>query len=160
MSADTRAPVEPVRKQVRVARSVQDAFDLFVHGIERWWPSEVHSRVADDQYEAGVTIDRVVFEPRVGGRVFEVTSAGVEGLWAEVTAFEAPHRLVLAWKPNDRPEPPTEVEVRFEADGDGTVVSLEHRGWERLGARADQARTGYAEGWRIPLERFAAAAAG
>ena len=158
MNADTRAPVEPVRKHVRVARSVEEAFDLFVHGIERWWPSEVHSRAAHDQYGEGVTVEQVVFEPRVGGRLYEVTSDGVEGPWAEVLAFDAPHRFLLAWKPNDRPEPPTEVEVRFDADGDGTLVSLEHRGWELLGDRAEGARDGYADGWRLVVERYAAAA--
>lgn len=160
MSADTHAPVEPVRKHVRVARSVEEAFDLFVRGIDRWWPIELHSRVTDEQYGDGVTVERVVFETRLGGRVYEVTSEGVEGLWAEVLEFEEPDRFVLAWKPNDRPEPPTEVEVRFEPDGDGTLVSLEHRGWERLGERADTAQQGYADGWRIPLERYVAAAAG
>jgi uncharacterized protein YndB with AHSA1/START domain len=158
MSIETSAPVEPVRKHVRVTRPVQQAFDLFVHGIGTWWPSEVHSRAADDQYGDGVTAARVVFEPRAGGRLYELTSDGVEGPWAEVIVFEAPHRFVLAWKPNDRSEPATEVEVRFEADGDGTVVTLEHRGWERLGPRAGEARKSYADGWRIPLERFAAAA--
>ena len=44
-----------------------------------------------------------------------------------------PSTIVLAWKPNDRPEPPTEVEIHFEADGDGTIVRLEHRGWDKLG---------------------------
>jgi uncharacterized protein YndB with AHSA1/START domain len=160
MSAATPAPVEPVRKQVRVARPVEEAFALFVEGIGSWWPVELHSRVADEQHARGVTVDRVVFEPRPGGRVFEVTSEGVEGQWAEVLEFEEPDRFLLAWKPNDRPEPPTEVEVRFEPDGDGTRVTLEHRGWERLGERAGQARDGYADGWRTPLERFAAAAAG
>jgi uncharacterized protein YndB with AHSA1/START domain len=160
MNAGTRAPVEPVRKRVRVDRAVEDTFDLFVQGIDRWWPTEIHSRAAHDQYGEGVTVERVVFEPHAGGRLYEVTSEGVEGAWAEVLVFEAPHRFVLAWKPNDRPEPPTEVEVRFEPDGDGTVVSLEHRGWERLGAGAGEARSGYADGWRVPLERFVAAAAG
>jgi uncharacterized protein YndB with AHSA1/START domain len=69
-----------------------------------------------------------------------------------------PTRIVLAWKPNDRPEPPTEVEIRFEQDGDETIVSLEHRGWEKLGARATEAREGHDGGWQVPLERFAAAA--
>ena len=106
-----------------------------------------------------MTVDRVVFEPRVGGRLYEVTSEGVEGSWAEVLVYEPPTRLVLAWKPNDRPEPPTEVEVRFEADGDATLVNLEHRGWEKLGGRAAEAREGHDGGWQLPLERFAAAAA-
>jgi uncharacterized protein YndB with AHSA1/START domain len=160
MIAEARAPSEPVRKRVRVERPVDDAFRLFVEGIDRWWPTEVFSRAADGQYGDGVTATRVVFEAQVGGRLYEITSRGVEAAWAEVLAFEPPDRLLLAWKPNDREEPLTEVEVRFEPDGDGTIVSLEHRGWERLGARSAEARAGHDGGWTIPLERFVAAAAG
>jgi uncharacterized protein YndB with AHSA1/START domain len=160
MIAETRAPSEPVRKRVRVDRSVDDTFRVFVEDIDRWWPTERFSRAADGQYGDGVIVSRVVFEPRAGGRLYEITSHGVEAEWAEVLAFEPPGRLLLAWKPNDRREPPTEVEVRFEPDGDGTVVSLEHRGWERLGGRGAEARSGYDAGWRVPLERFVAAAAG
>jgi uncharacterized protein YndB with AHSA1/START domain len=153
------APSEPVRKSVRVDRSIEEAFRLFTEHIHRWWPVEVHSRAARERYGAGVKVERVVFEPRAGGRLYEVTSEGVEGVWGEVVAFEPPDRIVLDWKPNDRPEPPTEVEIRFVPDGDGTLVSLEHRGWEKLGARAEEAREGYDGGWQLPLERFVAAAA-
>jgi uncharacterized protein YndB with AHSA1/START domain len=156
---DEEAVAEPVRKRVRVERTTEEAFRLFTEHIDRWWPVEVRSRAADEQYGEGVKVERVVFEPRSGGRLYEVTSEGVEGVWAEVVAFEPPVRIVLAWKPNDRPEPPTEVEILFEADGDGTVVKLEQRGWEKLGARAAEAREGYDGGWKLPLERFVAAAA-
>ena len=61
-------------------------------------------------------------------------------------------------EPNDRPEPPTEVEIQFEAAGDGTIVRLEHRGWDKLGDRAAEAREGHDGGWQLPLERFVAAA--
>jgi uncharacterized protein YndB with AHSA1/START domain len=159
MTDDTAAPLEPVRKSVRVGLDVAETFRLFVDDIDRWWPVERHSRAAHEQYGDGVTVRRLVFEAREGGRLYEITSEGVEGSWAEVLAYEPPDRIVLAWKPNDRREPPTEVEVRFEADGEGTVVNLEHRGWERLGERAQEARRGYGEGWSLPLERFAAAAA-
>lgn len=160
MSVETRAPSEPIRKTVRVERSTDEAFRVFVEEIDRWWPVDRFSRAADDQYGEGVTADRVVFEPRTGGRLYEVTSEGEEGTWAEVLVFDAPHRLILAWKPNDRQEPPTEVEVRFEPDGTGTAIHLEHRGWERLGERADEARRGHDGGWQLPLERYVAAAAG
>ncbi len=153
-----RAPLEPVRKSVRVNRSQGEAFRLFTEHIDRWWPVEVRSRAANEQYGEGVKVEHVVFEPRAGGRLYEVTSEDVEGVWAEVAAYEPPARIVLAWKPNDRPEPPTEVEIRFEPDGDGTIVSLEHRGWDKLGARAAEAREGYDGGWQLPLERFVAAA--
>jgi uncharacterized protein YndB with AHSA1/START domain len=152
------ATFEPVRKSVHVDRTVEEAFRLFTEHIDRWWPVEVFSRAADEQYGDGVKVERVVFEPRAGGRLFEVTSEGDEGVWAEVLTFEPPARVVLAWKPNDRPEPPTEVEIRFEPDGDGTTVWLEHRGWNKLGARATEAREGHDGGWQLPLERFVAAA--
>ena len=159
MSA-VEAPIEPVRKSVRIARPVEETFRVFVEDFAKWWPVEKFSRTADDQYPEGVTLVRIVFERRAGGRIYEVTSAGDEGSWAEVLVYDPPRQLVLAWKPNDRPEPTTEVDVRFEPDGDGTVVILEHRGWERLGERAVQARDGYAQGWTIPLQRFEAAAGG
>jgi uncharacterized protein YndB with AHSA1/START domain len=160
MTVETSAPLDPVRKSVRVACDVEKAFRVFVEDIDGWWPVERLSRTADGQYARGVTLERLVFEPRAGGRVYEITSEGVEGSWADVLVYEPPSRLMLAWKPNDRAEPPTEVEIRFEPDGDGTLVLLEHRGWERLGDRAMHARQGHAEGWDVPLERFAAAAAG
>jgi uncharacterized protein YndB with AHSA1/START domain len=102
MTGDTSAPTDPVRKSVRVDCDVEKAFRVFVEDFDRWWPVERLSRTADEQYEPGVTLDRVVFEPRTGGRIYEVTSEGVEGLWADVLAFEPPSRVVLAWKPNDR----------------------------------------------------------
>ena len=160
MTADIDAQVGPVRKSVRVPRPVDETFRLFVQDIDRWWPVETHSRAADDQYDDGVTVKRLVFEPHRGGRLYEVTSEGVEGSWAEVLAYEPPTRILLAWKPNDRQEPPTEVDVRFEPDGDATIVNLEHRGWEGLGERAGEARSGYDRGWQLPLDRLAAAAGG
>jgi uncharacterized protein YndB with AHSA1/START domain len=159
MTADTGVPSEPVRKRVRVERAVEDAFRLFIDDIDRWWPVERLSRAADDQYGKGVTVKRLVFEPRPGGRLYEITSEDVEGEWASVLVYEPPTRLVLAWKPNDRQEPPTEVEVGFESDGEGTIVTLEHRGWERLGDRAAEAREGHGDGWRLALNRFVAATA-
>jgi hypothetical protein len=38
------------------------------------------------------------------------------------------------------------------------LVELEHRGWERLGAIAEEARKSYGEGWVVTLSLFAAAA--
>ena len=54
-------------------------------------------------------------------------------------------------------QPATEVEVRFRARGGATVVELEHRGWERLGERAEEARASYSTGWVGVLDRYAQA---
>ena len=103
--------------------------------------------------------ERVVVEPWVGGRIFETMSDGSEGSWGTILVWDAPHRLVMAWKPNRTELPPTEVEIQFIEQDDGrTRVDLEHRGWERLGdlaaeARPDTART---RAWTLVFEeRFA-----
>jgi uncharacterized protein YndB with AHSA1/START domain len=150
---------DPIRRSVRVERTAEDTFRLFTEHIGDWWPTERLSRTADGEFGDGVKLERVVFEPEQGGRVYEVTSDGREGSWAEILVYDPPRRIVLAWKPNDRDRPPTEVEVRFEADGDGTRIDLEHSGWDRLGDLAARARQGYSDGWRLPLDRFVAAAA-
>jgi hypothetical protein len=42
----------------------------------------------------------------------------------------------------------------------GTRVDLEHRGWEKLGERAAEARQGYSQGWESVLAGFAEKASG
>ena len=42
--------------------------------------------------------------------------------------------------PGARRREATELEVRFAAEGDGTRVDLEHRGWEILAERAQESR--------------------
>jgi hypothetical protein len=76
-----------------------------------------------------------------------------------VLAWEPPARLVLSWSPTLERRPPTEVEVRFLAvEPDHTRVEREHRGWERLGDLAAQARSSYEGGWPGVLDAFAGTA--
>jgi uncharacterized protein YndB with AHSA1/START domain len=141
-----------VRKSVTVNAPVERAFDVFTDGIGTWWPLERHS-LGKDQ------IDHMVFEKHVGGRVYEIRKDGSEGEWADVLAYDRPSSFTLAWRPyvvlGERPA--TEVEVRFVAEGDGTRVELEHRGWERLGDEAGESQRGYDGGWEHVLGRYVAA---
>ncbi|HEY2936005.1 MAG TPA: SRPBCC domain-containing protein, partial [Gaiellaceae bacterium] len=91
-------------------------------------------------------------------RLVERSKTGEEAVWGEVLAWEPPGRIAFTWHPGyAEGDPMTEVEVRFRAQGGLTVVELEHRGWERLGERAEEARTGYEVGWPVVLGRYAAA---
>jgi uncharacterized protein YndB with AHSA1/START domain len=81
-------------------------------------------------------------------------SDGTEGTWATILAWDPPRSFVLAWKPNLTDNPPTELEITFTPDDGGTRVDLEHRGWERLGALAAEARAGYGENWTGGLSPF------
>ena len=149
--------IEPIHATVSVRRAPEDAFRIFTGEMGSWWPLQAFS-MAEDTNEGQVKAESVVFEEREGGRVYEVMSDGTEGTWATILAWEPPRRLVLAWKPNLTDNPPTELEVTFAADGDGTRVDLEHRGWERLGAGAEEARSGYGENWNGVLALVVGAA--
>ena len=150
--------IEPIRASVTVGRTPEDAFRVFTRDMGAWWPLQAFSMAEDTYEDRGVKAETVVFEEHEGGRVYEVLSDGTEGTWATILAWDPPRRLVLAWKPNLTDNPPTELEVTFVADGDGTRVDLEHRGWERLGAMAEEARAGYGENWNGVLALFVSAA--
>ncbi len=151
-SMSTNTAELAVRKTITVAASIDSAFATFTERIEEWWPLASYS-VGQERAEAAF------LEGRVGGRVYERMQGGEEAHWAEVLAWEPPHRLVLAWRPNPAAAAPTEVEVRFAATGpDETRVELEHRGWERLGAEAAEAHASYDGGWDGVLDLYREAA--
>lgn len=156
----TPAQDTTVHTSVVVNAPAERAFKLFTEQFDRIKPRE-HNML-------GVDIAESVFEPRVGGRVFDRGADGSECQWGRVLAYEPPARIVFSWDISPMwqietdPDKASEVEVRFVADGPhGTRVELEHRhldrhgdGWEgtREGVRGDQ-------GWPLYLQRFAAAVA-
>jgi uncharacterized protein YndB with AHSA1/START domain len=141
-----------IRKSAVVDATPEKAFEVFTDGIATWWPIEAHSIEA--MGEDGRAPKAVIFEPGPDGRVYEVLTTGEEGHWAKVIAWEPPHRLVLAWHVNPERPGPTEIEVRFTPEGNGTRVDLEHRGWERLGEDAEAAAAEYAGGWPIVFRHY------
>ncbi len=135
-----------IRKSVVVPLDVEQAFELFTHRTAEWWPLATHSL-------AGEEAEAAFFEGRVGGRVYERSRTGDEALWATIVAWEPPHRFALEWKVNPA-KPSTELEVRFTAEGDGTRVDLEHRGWEQYGDDAEQQTSNYDGGWDFVLGKY------
>jgi uncharacterized protein YndB with AHSA1/START domain len=147
-----------IRRSVTVDCSIEDAFATFTERIHEWWPL---SRYSIDSDESGSQPETVIFQGGAGGQIYERTKKGEELKWADVIAFEPPHRFVLAWNPSrEQEQPPTEVEVTFSDEGGRTRVDLEHRGWEKLGERAAEARQGYGQGWPAVLASFAERASG
>jgi uncharacterized protein YndB with AHSA1/START domain len=137
--------IEAVRKTVTVDCAVEEAFRIFTTDATSWWPVESHS--------IHQQVSEVVFEPRAGGEVYEVAESGERGHWATVLAWEPPSRLVLAWDILELGEV-TEVEIRFEPDGHGTRVELEHRGWENVELEAPAKRGNYDTGWDFVLGKY------
>jgi uncharacterized protein YndB with AHSA1/START domain len=141
----TTEALAAIQKTVTVDAPPETAFETFTRGMTDWWPGEPHT-VFDDRVA-------VVFEERVGGRVYERAADGQEADWADVIAWEPPERLVLRWRVNPR-RGPTEVEVRFTAEDGGTRVDLVHRGWDQVGDA--NGRAGYNGGWDYVLGAYAA----
>jgi uncharacterized protein YndB with AHSA1/START domain len=149
--------IEPIQRSVTVNRSVEDAFRVFTEGISTWWPLHTHSIEAMDSNRGSVPT-AAVLEPREGGRLYERMSTGEEGYWGTITTWEPPHRVVISWKVNPEALAPTEIDVRFTEEDGATRVDLEHRGWERLGEKAAEARASYSDGWKEVFGRYAAVA--
>ncbi|MGQ0670776.1 MAG: SRPBCC domain-containing protein [Actinomycetota bacterium] len=149
--------VEPIRRSVTVRCDPERAFRVFTAEIGRWWPAETHSRAATEFEGEGIKVERIEFQGRVGGHVLEHMSNGRTLSWAEVLAWDPPRRFVLAWRPHSRPQPPTEVDVTFTPRGGGTLVELEHRGWEQLSEDFHKLYADYAGGWIQTLGQFATA---
>lgn len=140
--------VAPIVKELVVAAPRERAWTTFTLEMGSWWPLDTHSVDPARARE-------VVFEGRAGGRVVERWDDGTERSWAHVVVWDPPRRLVLEWQPNEDRPAATEVEVSFTAVDGGTLVRLEHRGWERLGPDSPEVRADYDSGWALPLGRYA-----
>jgi uncharacterized protein YndB with AHSA1/START domain len=142
----------PVRKSIRVQANQARAFEVFTSKLDRWWPRKATIGSAP--------MKTAVIESGVGGRWYEIGDDGSRADVGRILVWDPPHRLVVRWEINGRWKPDTtvgsEVEVRFVADGaNATLVELEHRNFERLGAEAGATvREHVDNGWPGILELF------
>jgi uncharacterized protein YndB with AHSA1/START domain len=151
----TPAEVQPVRKSVVVKTGIERAFELFVDRFDAIKPRE-HNLLA-------VPIAETIFEPRVGGHIYDVGTDGSQCKWARVLAYEPPSRVVFSWDIGPTwqleadPAKTSEVEVRFIAESDDrTRVELEHRHLERHGTAWRSVADGIEgdAGWPLYLRRY------
>ena len=151
----TSPAVEPIRKSVVVNTGVERAFALFTDRFDAIKPRE-HNLLA-------VPIAETVFEPKVGGHIYDVGTDGSRCEWSRVLVFDPPHRVVFSWDIGPTwqleadPSKTSEVEVRFIAEsGDRTRVELEHRHIDRhgLGWRVVADGVDGDAGWPLYLLRY------
>ena len=157
----TNAAANSVKLSIVVEAPIERAFKVFTEDFGSFKPRE-HNLLA-------VPIAETVFEPRVGGHVYDRGTDGSECRWARVLAYEPPHRLLLSWdiSPQWRletdPDRTSEWEVRFIAEtANRTRVEIEHRNLERHGQGWEGVRDGVGgeQGWPLYLRRYADVVAG
>ena len=156
----TPASATSIRHEVVVEAPIERAFSVFTHGFGSFKPPE-HNIL-------GVELAETVFEPRVGGDVYDRGIDGSTCRWARVLAYEPPHRVVISsdinpqWQIETDVEKTSEVEVRFTPEtAQRTRVELEHRELDRHGDGWESVREGVDSegGWPTYLRRFADVAA-
>ena len=153
----TQAAAQVVRRQIVVNAPIEEAFAAFTDRFGAFKPPE-HNLLA-------APIAETVFEPRVGGHIYDRGTDGTECRWARVLVYEPPRRVVFSWdisptwQVETEPDNTSEVEVRFvEEDPHRTRVELEHRNLDRHGPGWEAVRDGVAhdQGWPLYLDRYAA----
>ncbi len=155
MSSHTQAPRTTVTNSIVVDATVDRAFQVFTEDFGAFKPRE-HNMLA-------VEIAETVFEPHVGGYLYDRGVDGSECRWGRVLAYEPPHRVVFSWDLSPQWQPETdhdrtsEVEVRFIAEGpERTRVALEHRNLDRHGDGWEFIRDAVHgdQGWPLYLQRY------
>ena len=138
--------IEPIRLEVTVRRSLDDAFYLFTTRMSEWWPTRRFTFGPGRSHE-------VLMDPYVGGRFYERYKDGDEFTIGEVLGWEPPRRVAFTWR--GRWAVPTDVTVLFTpTEPMVTRVQVEHSGWERLGVEGLGRRNEYASGWPSVLAAF------
>jgi uncharacterized protein YndB with AHSA1/START domain len=111
-----------VRKVVSVQAPQAVAWRVFTEQMGAWWPLAYYKIGKANAVDA-------VIEPHVGGRWYERGDDESTCQWGSVLAWEPPSRLVLSWDISADwqydPALKTELEVRFNADGDHRTGSSE-----------------------------------
>lgn len=144
-----------VRHSVVVNAEIDRAFKVFAEDFGRFKPPE-HNLL-------GEQIAETVFEPRVGGSLYDRGVDGSVCRWGRVLVFAPPHRVVVSWDISPTwqietdPDRTSEFEVRFVAEAPGrTRVELEHRNLDRHGDGWQGMRDGVDgdQGWPLYLRRY------
>jgi len=137
------SPLPPVHREIGVDAAPDVAFEVFTEQLGRWWPLADHSVHGPGSM--------VAFE---AGRIVERSGDGEIAVWGSVTEWSPGRRVRFTWHPGQEPDRAGAVTVRFDRHEEGTLVVLEHHGWE-VYAEPDAARSEYDRGWPTVLGRFA-----
>jgi uncharacterized protein YndB with AHSA1/START domain len=137
-----------VTVDIHVGAPIEHTFTVFTEGIGTWWNPSHHLLEGE--------LAEMVFEPRIGGHIYDRMADGRENHWSRVLAYQPPGRVVfswdinLQWQPETDPTRTSEIEVTFTAEGpERTHVVLTHRHLDRHGDGWQAMRSAVGSGWNL-----------
>lgn len=141
--------MDSVTESIYIRANKARVFDAFVNHINEWWlrKGKFSYSFAPEKTQP----KHVHFEPRLGGRYYEIFENGEEYQIGQITIWEPPNRLAYTWK-GEEYKAPTTVEVIFSEANGQTLVTLTHSGFEAAGV-PDYAES-YGIGWDEILGKF------
>lgn len=128
----------PIEIEFEAACSPEHAFETWTSRPTLWWPK--NHTVSQDR------IREVVFEPFVGGRIYEKDAEGAEHDWGEIITWDPPQRVDYRWHIFFEPKDATDISVTFTPSDTGVRVRLVQTGFDRLGAEVGPTRRDRTEG--------------
>lgn len=137
-----------VNEKIDIVADRVTVFNVYVNRIDEWWPRR------GDRYRYSFAPEstapaHIRFEPRAGGRFYEVFEDGSEYDIGSVETYDPPNEFVYTWRAPSW-ERASRVQVRFAQNGDTTTVMVNHTGFP-----SDDVAQGYGEGLREILGVFA-----
>ena len=105
-----------------------EAFRIFTEEVDSWWGH-------GPQFRTAGKISEMRFEPRVGGRLLVIEGSAEPFVLGQIKVWDPPKRLVFDMGGRAFAEGEwTEVEICFEAEGEATRITVDHRGFEKFPA--------------------------
>lgn len=130
--------MEPIIVEFDVDCAPDHAFETWTSRTSLWWPKS-HTISAD-------LSPSIVFEPSIGGRIFERDAAGVEHEWGQVTEWDPPERVDFLWHIFFAADQATRVSVTFAPTASGTHIRLYQDGFDALPVDVGRLRRDRTEG--------------
>ena len=148
---------EPLIKTIEVPCSQERAFRVFVEEMGTWWPLMKFSA----SVKFGAKPKALLVEPKVGGKIVEISQDDTQHLWGTITKYEPYGYICMDLHIGLPAETASLVEVRFTVlDGERTRVELTQSEWERFGKYAKMMINGYPKGWIAIFDEAYKAACG
>jgi len=113
-----------------------------------WWPKS-HTVTGNPA--------AIVFEPFVGGRIFERSVDGVEHVWGRITAWVEPRLVEFSWHLFFDESAATKVSITFDEVSRHTHVRLENSGFAALEEAGQVRRERTGSAWSQITEAFVGA---
>lgn len=130
---------EAIVLEFEVAKPVAHVFSTWTENTRLWWPRP-HTVTQDPSAT-------IVFEPGVGGRIFERAVDGAEHEWGEVTLWDPPSRVRYLWHIFLDRDQATTVELEFTPTQTGSRIRLVQDGFDVFADGAEERRERVVVGW-------------